>query len=453
MNDNKFTRELKPLIYYVREYGIRRIDFDISDKSLAFKDSEKADAFYYHCHQGFFAAQDRVICLLRKLLLEQKRLKTALKDARRERYKEEENKIDLAIQKARFQEQVLRKLMDAIAWQLFNYDLSTMRRLYCGEPAVDITNSNLDSELSFIKYYKEAHPSGFSLISDLTSFIQIGDVVTIDKDTGVCIAELKEGRVNKQVFGIIEEVSKTQCANHLSRELEDKDENFLKQFKRVVRQMGRTNQVFETITTGHGTDLYSGQEVRIVQGEFSQSTYFDTLHDLAKNCHKKGYAISVVEECLLIGVYDTQKFPSHAFDAWSNMLKIKTPIYDMRASFFDPLSFPIFLHSFSVPFILDLILGRKVIKMCIDFEKWLTTFEKDGCKINWLSKKQTSKINATMKGESRIFDINGQGVEIERDGMKQVIGRGIFSRLYTSFLTPSSIKNLLLTMLVSPLSQ
>lgn len=453
MNDKKFLRELKTMIYYVREYGIRHVDFKITESDFETHNTEKVESFYYKCHQGFFAAQDRVIYLMTKILMEQKRLKSALKDARRERQKEEAHKIDLTLRKAKYQERVLRKLMDAIAWQLFNYDLSTMRRLYCGEPPIDITNSNLDSELAFVKHYIENHSGGFALISDLTSFIQIGDVVTLDKDKRIGILELKEGATNDHVFEIIGDVSKTQCPRHLQLELEGKDEKFLRQFERVIKQIRKSNQVSKTISTGYGADLFTGQKVRIIQGDMHPNTFFDTLRSLSEDCHKKGYAISVVEGCLLVGVYDTGKFPSQMFDAWHDMLKIRAPIYDIRTSFYDPLSFPIFLHGFSDTFISDVISGKKVIKMSLDIDKWLTTFEKDGCKVDWLSKRETNKLNSKMKGVNRIFDIDGQGIEIEKDGMKQVIGHGIFSRLYTSFITPSSAKEMLLEMFVPTLPE
>lgn len=451
MNDNKFLRELKTMIYYVREYGIRHIDFKITESDFETHNTKKVESFYYQCHQGFFAAQDRVVYLMTKILMEQKRLKSALKDARRERHKEEAHNIDLALRKVQFQERVLRKLMDAIAWQLFNYDLSTMRRLYCGDPPIDITNSNLDSELAFIRHYKENHSGGFALISDLTSFIQIGDVVTLDKDNGIHISELKEGSTNDQIFDIINDVSKTQCARHLQVELRDKDEKFIRQFERVIKQIRKSNQVTETISTGYGADLFTGQKVRIIQGDIQPNTFFDTLHSLARECHKKGYAIATVEGCLIIGVYDTEKFPSHIFDAWHDLLKIRAPIYDIRTSFYDPLAYPIFLHGFSDTFILDVISGRKVIKMSLDVDKWLNTFLEDGCKVNWLSKRETNKINSKMKGVNRVFDIDGQGIEIEKDGIKQVVGHGILSRLYTSFITPSTAKEILLELLVPPL--
>ncbi len=49
---------------------------------------------------------------------------------------------------------------------------------YTTDELIDITDSNLDSELYYIDEYVKENPEGFVLISDLTSFIQVGDIVT-----------------------------------------------------------------------------------------------------------------------------------------------------------------------------------------------------------------------------------------------------------------------------------
>lgn len=119
----------------------------------------------------------------------------------------------------------------------------------------------------------------------------------------------------------------------------------------------------------------------------------------------------------------------------------------MRMSFYDPLSYPIFLQPFSDTFITKLISGEKVIKMVLDIEQWLETLRKDGCTVKWMSKKETARVNSKLKGSNKMFDIDGQGIVVEKDGMKLQIGQGIFSRLFTNFITPSSIKKLIFTML------
>lgn len=447
MNNTKFSRELKTLIYYLREYGIQHIDFKFNSLDSLPKEQVQIDQFMAQVHQGFFAAQDRTIYLLKKVLQEQKRLKVSLADARRQHDKELSQKFLDSLNQVKFQERVLRKVMDGIAWQIFHYDLSTLRRLYCGQEPIDITNSNLDSEIRFAEDYVRDNPDGFVLISDLTSFVQVGDVVALSKKDGTKIIELKEGEVNNKVFNLIDEAIEVNCPKYLELKLKNEDEHFIKHLARAIKQIDKSSQAFKAISTGYGTDLLTGQEVRIIQDEIKLDTYSDVMKKLSEDCHKKGYAISVVEGCLLIGVYDTPKFPSWAFNMWTDELHIKMPIYDMRMSFYDPLSYPIFLQPFSDTFITKLISGEKVIKITLDIEQWLETLRKDGCTVKWMSKKETARVNSKLKGSNKMFDIDGQGIVVEKDGMKLQIGQGIFSRLFTNFITPSSIKKLIFTML------
>lgn len=447
MNNAKFSRELKTLIYYLREYGIQHINFKFNSLDSLPKEEVQIDEFMTQVHQGFFAAQDRIIYLLKKILQEQKRLKVSLADARRQHNKELSQEFLDLLNQVKFQEHVLRKVMDGIAWQIFHYDLSTLRRLYCGQEPIDITNSNLNSEIRFIKQYVQDNPDGFVLISDLTSFVQVGDVVAISKKDGGKIIELKEGEVNSKIFDLIEEAIEINCPTYLGFRLKGENEHFIKHFTRAIKQLDKSNQVTKTISTGSGTDLLTGQEIRIIQDEIELDTYSDIMKKLSEDCHKKGYAISVVEGCLLIGIYDTPKFPSWAFDAWADKLNIKMPIYDMRMSFYDPLSYPVFLHPFSDTFIMKVVTGEKVIKMTLDIERWFESLKEAGCTIRWMSKKETARVNSKLKGSNKMFDIDGRGVAIEKDGIELQVGQGIFSRMFTNFNTPSSIKKLLLATL------
>lgn len=440
MNDSKFSRELKDLIYFIREYGVQHLSYKLETPDKLFDDSEKSSEFFTKVHKGFFAAQERVIFLLEKILNEQKQRKAALAEARRQRQKVQSEEIVHALRKAQYQERVLRKVMDSIAWQIFNYDLSTLRRFYCGYEPIDITNSNLQSEISFVEHFMQNNHDGFVLINDLTSFLQIGDVVTMSLNTGIGIVELKEGKENDRVFELVDDVAKAKCTRYLQLRLQNEDENFVKQFRRNVKQIIKSNEVSEILTTGYGTDQLTGQKVRILQDEIQLDTFTEIICSLSKECNKKGYAISVIEECLLIGVYDIEKFPCEAFELWARGLKIDTPIYDMRSSFYDPLCYPIFLQPFSDTFIVDLILGKKVIKMTIDINKWLNPLKDEGFNVRRLSKKETGRINSKMKGSNKIFDIKGQGIEIEKNGIKIEVGQGIFSRMFTAFNTPSSMK-------------
>lgn len=439
----KFERELKLLIYYIREYGIQHMDTKIDFNHFSV-DTAVYNEFYAKVHKGFFIAQNNVITFLTKILNEQKELKKELAQVRQQGDKILSAEIQKSLSYVKYQEFIIRKVMDSIAWQIFHYDLSTMRRLYCGHPAIDITDSNLSSELSYVEYSLNQDPVNFVLISDLTSFIQIGDLVTMDPHKGITIAELKEGKINNKVFEIINEAAETHCPIYLQQRLDKENDKFVEQFERSLKQIKKSSQVIDAITTGYGTDILTGQKVRIIQDEIELDTYTETVHRLSKECHKKGYSISVIEDCFLIGVYDTTKFSSTAFDFWAKGLKIDMPVFDMRMSFSDPMSYPIFLQPFSDVFIADIVSGRKVIKMTIDIDKWIRGLEENGCTVRWMSKKETARINSNMKGSNKIFDIHGRGIEIQKYGISQYIGQGIFSRMFTAFNTPESMKKLLL---------
>lgn len=439
-----FYRELKILINGVRSYGIQHCCDKNMDTLMA--NSDKMNEFTIQVHKGFFLAQKNAIFLLQKILKEQKRLKSDLKQARRDRDKDTVNAIGDLMKKVKYQEMVVRKSMDSIAWQLFNYDLTIMRRLYYGQELIDITDSNIDSELHYIDEYVKENSNGFVLISDLTSFIQVGDAVAFTPQKELKIVELKEGKTNFEMFQIIDNAVKTNCPRYLMNELEKMDKKKKEQFHRDVKQIERSVKTCQTINEGKGIDLLTGLPVTIDKDEIPLKTFEDTVIELLEKCTKKGYAISVIEGCLLIGVYETEKFPSVIFDDWAKGLGIKMPIVDLRLSMFDPLGYPIFLQPFKDDYILDIIQGKKVVKMAIDIDAWMNTFENDRIKWRWLSKKETAQINSKLNGKSGIFSLEEKGIEIKNEnGVTQYIGEGLFSRIFTRFNTPSSIKKLLIT--------
>lgn len=441
MDYKKYGKDIEDLIYHLREYGIDHLSYDIRSCDGFPEEDWKQIEFFTQVHQGFKKAQDRVISLLTEIINEQKQLKKELAEARGTRDEEHIDTIKQNLNDARYYERVFRKIIDSIAWQLFNYDLSTMRQLYCGKELIDITDSNLDSEIHFAENYLSQHPDGFVLISDLSSFIQIGDVVYLSLDDGRTIAELKEGTINNKIFEIIDNYEKTQCLGSIKYALEKENKSFNKQFLRTLKQMYKTSNVKTTLTKGYGADSRTGQKVIIHESDLELFDYEDAVLRISETCSEKGYGIEVIEDCLLIGMYDVEKMPSFIFDIWAQSCGITMPIYDIRMSFFDPLSYPLYLHALSPSVIADLIIGKKVMKMTIAVEKWLSEFEKDGYKVRWLSKKETARLNGQIK--NALFSLDGCGVEIKKGNAVSQIGEGIFSRMFTHFTLPSSLKELL----------
>jgi len=444
MKDIKFERELKVLLNEIRSYGIEHTQYGQNINDIL-ENKNLHIEFYINVHKGFYLAQKRCILLLKQILLEKKRYKKDLKIIRQERNQEKSKELVDKIYKVQYQEYSLRKAMDAIAWQLFGYDLSRMRRLYYGQELIDITDSNLDSEIYYVDNHMSKKPEDFVLISDLTSFIQIGDMVIMQPDSGLSSVELKEGEINSKVLGMLNEFTRVDCPYYLSQRLENESPKFKEQFMRDIKQLKRSYQVMDTLNKGEGEDLASGMKVKLYDEEIVLQTYSDVVEKLLNECDKKGYAISVIEGCLLVGVYKNGRFPSEVFNIWAKSLEIEMPIVDLRQSMYDPLAYPIYLQPFSDKHIIDIILGNKIVKFTIDIEKWLQTLKKENIDYRWMSKKETARANGKLKGKMGIFDLNGKGIELRsKNGMIQHLGSGVFSRMFTSLNTPSAIKKYLI---------
>lgn len=447
MNEAKLTRELKEIIYYIKKYGKDRIGQDL--QTVLGDESLRID-FYTQVHKGFYYAQERALTLLTKILKERKRLKRELVSARTAKDKQKQSQLTTAIEMSKYHESVVRKTMDSLVWVIFNGQASSVRRLYCFEEPIDITDSNLESEIDYIEKYKASHPEGFALICDLTSVAQIGDIITISPTDGIDVVELKDGHVNKQVFELISEASKNPCPEYLPNALQDKNPKFIKHVHRTIKQIQKDNNAIKTINTGHGKEPKTGMGVHITEGDLIENDYSVAMRELSLNCNKSGYSITTIQNCLHVGVYDTTKFPSEMFDIWMRSINTKTYTYDLRRSFTEPLAYPAFLHPFSETFIIDIINGKKVVKIALNFDEWFNMLETFGCTPKWMSKKQTARDKAKINIPGVWIEVDGQGIEIEKDGTMLQLSTGICSRIFSKFLTPLSACELIVELLQNP---
>ena len=83
-----------------------------------------------------------------------------------------------------------------------------------GKPVFSIKSSNLASGKDFLYKYHYENPKVFALLTDITSFIQIGDVLAIEigkEATIMKIIELKEGEENEKIFGFLDSFHRYPC--------------------------------------------------------------------------------------------------------------------------------------------------------------------------------------------------------------------------------------------------
>ena len=451
MNSGKFERELKKLIYYVREYGIQHLNFPPSELSRIRDDNTIAEEFTTQVHKGFYFAQERVIDLLRKVINEQKKAKCDIAEARRNRDKATESALLAKRDTAHYQECILRRIIDAIVWTLCGFELSTIRRLYMEQEPIDITDSNLNSELSFLESYKQSHPAGFALISDLSMIVQVGDIITKDISEGTGIIELKEGRVNKRVFEILHEYGENHCDHYLASVLSEEGKKVSEQFFRSVKQMHKDMLAVNIINKGQGEDPQSGKEVTVVESALELATFNPVFLDVIKRASIKGKASQTIQGCLTIVAYDTTHptvstvQPSDAPIERPSKNKKKNeediPIrsMDLRQTLIAPTTRPLFLCPLPENYIVDIAMERRIVKFYLNVPQWLQMFEEQGFTVRMLGKKETARIKQQSDHGTQILEVNGQAVEIQKGAYKSLLGEGLLARMFTCLNTPLSM--------------
>ncbi|MED1794990.1 hypothetical protein P4V54_20145 [Brevibacillus nitrificans] len=441
MNDKKFSKELKSILFYVLEYGMRNIPFKLSMDAL--KQPELKREFISKVHKGFMLAQNLIIQNLLLLGKEKAKNKDMIKESnRQQKSKDVIQGLKQDLKRIEYQENVLRKIADTIAWQILNNDITVIRRLYNFSSQVEIYNSNLKHDLQVVEEMFEKDNETFPLITDITSFIQIGDLLIKDRNV-IKVVELKEGKVNEEISNMLDEHFEFKCDRKLFFELEEKGEKFQKQFFRYVKQQSTALNSVGIINRGEGTDS-QGRKIKIIDDVFYTKHFTETVESMLEKVNKRNYSINYIENCLAIGVYNVSRIPIHtAFEAWKKSIDIDFPTVDIRAFINGSVTHPLFLHPFSLDDKVKLVMGKKVILMSLNINEWLKMFERKNAVVRLLSKKETARLNNT-PNHLKAFEYNGQAIEIEHSNIKQIIHDGIFERMFNQFLTPSSAVDFLI---------
>lgn len=439
MEKQEFFDEVKDILDLITQYGINNFEYK-GDIFEVIKNIKRSEEFVAKVHEGFMYAQKKIIEDLLNVLNSQKAIKNNIKNLRRIKVDkgiiEEQNGIYNTLKN---QEIILRKLADTIAWQLIGEDITVIRRLYCANSTIDISNSNLEYDMNVINQIFEKDKTIFPLLSDITSFMQVGDVLIKDYlNNSLGIIELKEGKVNEQIEEILDKYNKTKCSYMIYNEIKDKDTNFMKQFERYIKQQIKLNSTAETINKGEGIDNATGLKVKIHNDVFVTNDFYDDINEMLEEVDEKNYSLKVIEGCLLVGVYNNKNMPiDSAFKLWKMSLNIKFPEVDITSSLAAPIAYPLFLHPFRNEDKLKLIFREKSIKLTLDINGWLELMKDFEMNYRCLSKKETSRINSK-SSKCKLFAVEGQALEVEYNKRKMIIGNGFFGRILCQFVTPKS---------------
>lgn len=419
----------------VNEIGIEKLQgFDFHEL-----DDDIQRNFLTACNDGFKKAQNLLIQEITKYQENLRSLNSNLKEYRRKRNKDKENEIKESINVVEQRLHTLSHIADGIAWQLIGGEIHIARRLHIQENTSKFLNfSNIKSAIEESNIIN-TEPLDFALISDLTHFVQIGDLLVRRKNE-FCIMELKEGKVNQQITKFFESNEDLKDST-IDQKLKEKfDNTTIKQFKRVQRQIQRGTRAVKIIKDDEGIDPVSGSNITISTPNILTEYYHEDLRELCEQLMEKVWSYKVIDTCLHIGMY-RDKGLAFARYAINKILEVQTENFVVVdwLTITQNLSEPIFSKPFPSDFICDFLIGKIKVIIGLDLDALIRIWNEIGLKTRWMSRKETAKRKKDSSGKG-IFEINHKAIAIKiPDSDETVVGGGIISKIIYDSIRPNNI--------------
>ena len=165
-----------------------------------------------------------------------------LKDIRRKKLKQEEERVLEKMKVNGYKNDIFRLIIFSVVWQIFNGKREYIIKFYIEDEG----EKSLTDE-SFGAVVREANrlngdSEKFCLICDLTSNIQVGDLLIISPD-GYEIKEIKTGKKNDVASNLLKFYKHNAIELDNERMGKSFDQKFINQLKRIKNQEERRERV------------------------------------------------------------------------------------------------------------------------------------------------------------------------------------------------------------------
>lgn len=407
------TEEEARNLYEMACNGSREVFDKLKGKDFASFTREEGKEFISAVHNGMFSAQEHIVGALLD--------GSEISDSR---------------------ELIFTGIMDSIAWQMIRLELAHARRLYKEQKKVDLKNSNFESVVRASRQFRSEKKDSIPLISDLTPFIQVGDILA-NSEQGTAIVEVKEGVVNKKFVDFLQFYEEYKCEKSMELFKENLDKKNTKQFERMIRQKNRMKHVAKIMTSGDDVDPDSGKRIVIPDEPIPVDRWITEFNEALDNKDNKNYFLNVIDNCLFQGYYFNEEWINTgpvAFNIWFEQFGATDDCPRTTAfnSMIVPLALPIFNYFIKPDHKFDLLYMRKHVCMGLHVPAFLAQCEKNGINVRYGTNKETSKLEQL--GHSP-YKLNGKSIFLSKNEKEFCLGDGIFIWIFFHFQNPISTIN------------
>jgi hypothetical protein len=332
----------------------------------------------------------------------------------------------------------VRHFADFLAWMFFKNEWHKIRRFYSGSKSrPNLLESNLPSVLDAVEYFHAEGELNFALITDLTSFIDIGDLLLVTENK-IEVVECKSGDTQRRVFEFIEKL-RADDFDPAKVDYSDKDNKFFDQVERTLRQFERGSDAISFVNTEKGVDPFTKMEINLLISDASPDYYFDKLIVLVEESLKDDSAYDIVEDIIYLAAYRNSKiersrfiFEYMAHGTLENYITV-----DLMELLYAPLKEPLLFKPLGKEALFDLMFGRLKVYLALDLDKLISLFNEKGVSARWLSEKETKQHKS--RGGPKPFVYKKRAIQVSTNGITLILGTTFTVHLLLDNMNPSAL--------------
>jgi hypothetical protein len=318
-----------------------------------------------------------------------------------------------------------------MVWQLIGQQLCHARRFYKEQPPVNLKESNFESVVFCSEEQAKRDPGSITVISDLTSFVQVGDLLTMNSEGRVTIVEVKEGKKNHEIMDFMKFFMETPCEHALDHFAREQGRSGIKQLQRMLRQTERMAHVTEVMSTGKSVDPDTDEHINIPEEFVYVPKWDNELNRILESADSRGWGYDVIDRCLFMGAYSKEGMSGHGhvmfnilFDRYEGGLD--SPRYRLNDCMIAPLALPIFNLNISDEHKFDLLFGRKNVCLGLNIPNFLEGIKKVGVTVREATNKEASQME--QKG-AQLYKWKGKAIFVGNGKTEVCLSHGVFIRI------------------------
>ncbi|MCH9408185.1 hypothetical protein [Pantoea agglomerans] len=391
-------------------------------------------AGYEACVSRWKAAHRHIALSIIVKLDDIKKLEADKKEHHRNRQKLLKDKCIASVELLKLEIRVLRRTADALIWGMLNNEHSSVRRLPISGDTDNLSrDSIIDSLIAADELNKDPHR--LAVVSDMSTFVHVGDLVTFSLQHGFQLVEVKSGKKNLELYEAAEFAFTHGCPKFEKQFLDNMSPNDIQQFKRIKNQMIRAGNALEAIHTGEGYDNLMKTPVSIEERDYRPEFFNMNIVKLAEEVKAgKKWAIDIIDECVYIGVYPESDLGFIGFNTWIDGTEFKGRVTNINDSFFDPLSRPFLNLNLPTDLLMDIMAGKLLIVMCFDHEKF---FERANAKHPGLF--TLEEYPQKYAHTQNTLHVGSKGIASLVEGNVSFVGNGFETRILFDLQRPDNL--------------